>query len=108
MMWRYIQMKTTKLLLIGIAFVLVGCGGSSCVAWDMFLLNQGFEELSNSNYLEAESYLRAALAETNRSYQKETPPFPLACEETCGELPENDSAIRTRSGSFPNPHFFWT
>ena len=44
-------MKTTKLLLIGIAFVLVGCGGSLYVAWDMFLVNQGFEELSNSNYL---------------------------------------------------------
>ena len=54
-------MKATKLLLIGIAFVLVGCGGSSYVAQDMFLVNQGFEELSNSNYLEAEAYLLAAL-----------------------------------------------
>jgi len=97
-------MKTTKLLLIGIAFVLVGCGGSSYVAQDMFLVNQGFEELSNSNYLEAESYLRAVLSETNRSYQKETPPFPLACDERRGELSANASTIRTLPESFMKLH----
>ena len=107
MIWRYIYMKTTKLLLIGIAFVLVGCGGSSYVAQDMFLVNQGFEELSNSNYLEAESYLRAALAETNRSYQKETPPFPLDCDERREELSEKYSSIRTLPESLLKLHILW-
>ena len=38
-----------------------GCATSPHVSQDMFLVEQGFEELSNSNYLEAEAYLRAAL-----------------------------------------------
>lgn len=101
-------MTPTKLLLIRTAFVLVACGGSSYMAQDIFLVNQGFEKLSNSDDLEAEAYLGAALAETNRSYQKEIFPFPVACEEPCGELSENDLAIKTLSESFLNPHIFWT
>ncbi|MCJ7775883.1 MAG: tetratricopeptide repeat protein, partial [Desulfobulbaceae bacterium] len=54
-------MKKATLLLMLIALVLGGCTTSPHVSQDMFLVNQGFEELSNSNYLEAEAYLRAAL-----------------------------------------------
>ena len=54
-------MKTTKLLLIGIAFVLVGCGGSSYVAQDIFLVNQGFEELSNNSFEMSKNPLGPAL-----------------------------------------------
>jgi len=38
----------------------------------------------------------AMAAETNRSYQKETPPFPL----TCDEFSANASTIRTLPESF--------
>ena len=34
-------------------------------------------------------------AETNRSYQKETPPFPLTCDERRDKLLANASTIRT-------------
>jgi hypothetical protein len=42
----------------------------------------------------------AMAAETNRSYQKETPPFPLACDERRDELSANASTIRTLPESF--------
>jgi hypothetical protein len=54
-------MNKAILLLMLIALVWGGCTTSPHVSQDMFLVNQGFEELSNSNYLEAEAYLRAAL-----------------------------------------------
>ena len=39
-------------------------------------------------------------AETTRSYQKEAPPFPLACDERRDELSANASTIRTLPESF--------
>jgi len=54
-------MKKATLLLMFISLILGGCTTSPHVSQDMFLVNQGFEELSNSNYLEAEAYLLAAL-----------------------------------------------
>jgi hypothetical protein len=39
-------------------------------------------------------------AETNRSYQKETPPFPLTCDERRDEFSANASTIRTLPESF--------
>ncbi len=54
------MMKATVLLMLS-ALVLWACANSPHVSQDMFLVNQGFEELSNNNYLEAEAYLRAAL-----------------------------------------------
>jgi len=54
-------MKKATLLLMFISLILGGCTTSPHVSQDMFLVNQGFEELSNNNYLEAEAYLLAAL-----------------------------------------------
>ena len=54
-------MKKATLLLMLIALVWGGCATSPHVSQDIFLVEQGFEELSNRNYLEAEAYLRAAL-----------------------------------------------
>ena len=56
-----IQMTKATLLLMLIALVLWACANSPPVSQDMFLVEKGFEELSNSNYLEAEAYLLAAL-----------------------------------------------
>ena len=42
----------------------------------------------------------AMAAETNRSYQKETPPFPLTCDERRDEFSANASTIRTLPESF--------
>ena len=44
--------------------------------------------------------VEATAAETNRSYQKETPPFPLTCNERRDELSANASTIRTLPESF--------
>ena len=50
---------TLKVMLI--TLLLGGCATSPHVSQDMFLVEQGFEALSSSNYLEAEGYLQAAL-----------------------------------------------
>ena len=52
--------KITSLLML-IALVCWGCATSPPISQDIFLVEKGFEELSNSNYLEAEAYLSAAL-----------------------------------------------
>jgi len=54
-------MKKATLLLMLFALVWGGCASSPHVSQDMFLSEHGFVELSNSNYLEAEAYLLAAL-----------------------------------------------
>ena len=54
-------MKKATLPLMLIVLVWAGCSTSPHVSQDMFLVEHGFVELSNSNYLEAEAYLRAAL-----------------------------------------------
>jgi hypothetical protein len=56
-----IKMTKASLLIMLIALVLWSCANSPHVSQDMFLVEKGFEELSNSNYLEAEAYLMAAL-----------------------------------------------
>ena len=54
----------------------------------------------------AEAMVVVTAAETNRSYQKETPPFPLACDERRGELSANASTIRTLPESFMKLHLY--
>jgi len=54
-------MKHTKLLLISVSLVLLSCGGYAYVPQDVFLTNQGFAAVSNSNYPEAEAYLLVSL-----------------------------------------------
>jgi hypothetical protein len=55
-------MKRRKLLLAAIVFIVAGCGGSSTnVPQDVSLANQGFENLTSGNYVQAEATLLVAL-----------------------------------------------
>jgi hypothetical protein len=54
-------MKSLMLLLLGIALIWVGCGGSSYVTQDIYLAHQGFVELSKGNYSMAEANLLVSL-----------------------------------------------
>jgi hypothetical protein len=54
-------MKSLMLLLLGIALIWVGCGGSSYVTQDTYLAHQGFVELSKGNYSMAEANLLVSL-----------------------------------------------
>jgi len=54
-------MKSLLLLLLGIALIWMGCGGSSYVTQDIYLTHQGFVELSKGNYSVAEANLLVSL-----------------------------------------------
>ena len=54
-------MKSLLLLLLSIALIWVGCGGSSYVTQDTYLAHQGFIELSKGNYSLAEANLLVSL-----------------------------------------------
>ena len=54
-------MKSLLLLLLGIALIWMGCGGSSYVTQDIYLAHQGFVELSKGNYSVAEANLLVSL-----------------------------------------------
>ena len=54
-------MKSLLLLLVSIALIWMGCGGSSYVTQDIYLAHQGFVELSKGNYSVAEANLLVSL-----------------------------------------------